>query len=155
MHIDFNDENGFAAAKEKLRQLGDKFSSIEPIKKYGKSVAETLNNHYDSAKLFKNRQAKSSIRYPKLSLEMKNGINQYLQSSPETIIVDKYDIQIRKKDVNALWTLSGNCEAWLNENITYFYLNIIVSQTTEILCAYNIRFLAEYLDEGNNQSFFQ
>ena len=45
----------FAAAKKKLRQLGDKFSSIEPIKRYGKSVVETLNNHCDSAKLFKNR----------------------------------------------------------------------------------------------------
>ena len=54
-YIDFNDENGFAAAKEKLRQLGDEFSSIEPIKKYGKSVAETLNNHCNSARLFKNR----------------------------------------------------------------------------------------------------
>ena len=52
--IDFNDEKGFAAAKEKFRELGDEFSSNEPIKKYGKSVAETLNNHCDSAKLFKN-----------------------------------------------------------------------------------------------------
>ena len=53
--IDFNDENGFAAAKEKLRQLGDEFSLIEPIKKYVKSVAETLTNHYNSARMFKNR----------------------------------------------------------------------------------------------------
>ena len=36
--IDFNYENSFAAAKEKLRQLGDKFSSIEPIKQYGKEL---------------------------------------------------------------------------------------------------------------------
>ena len=51
----------FAAAKKKLRQLGDKFSSIEPIKKYGKSVAETLNNHCDSAKLFKNARQNQLI----------------------------------------------------------------------------------------------
>ena len=86
--------------------------------------------------------------YPKLSLEMINGINQCLQSSPETIIIDKYNIKITKKDLNTLWTLSGNCKAWLNDNIIEFYLNMIVSQTFEILYAYNTRFLAKYLDEG-------
>ena len=56
--FDFNDVNGFATAKKKLRQVGNEFTLIERIKKYEKSVAETPNNHCDGAKLFKNCQTK-------------------------------------------------------------------------------------------------
>ena len=84
-YIDFNDENGFAAAKEKLRQLGDEFSLIEPIKKYGKSVAETLNNHCNSARLFKNRQAKSIDCEGKFDMEQEQFDFTDLLSNHETL----------------------------------------------------------------------